>query len=319
MRAEGGLPGGGFPEEGAFCGKTVRESYDLAGRAFREAGVPEPDLDAWYLLEEVTGISRASFYADPDREMTPEWSASYGRAVGKRIRRIPLQHITGKQEFMGLTFHVNRDVLIPRQDTETLVEEALRILRENVLPGADGSGKTVRILDLCTGSGCILLSVLHYAAREAEDRGAAVAGTGADLSERALFVARKNAEDLGIRADFVCGDLFAPVSGRFSMILSNPPYIKSAEIETLEDEVRLYDPREALDGSEDGLAFYRRITADAGAYLEPGGYLVFEIGYDQAEDVAALMRGAGYTGIRVEKDLAGLDRVVCGVYSGRDA
>ena len=319
MRAEGGLPGGGSPEGVAFCGKTVRESYDLAGRALREAGVPEPDLDAWYLLEEVTGISRASFYADPDREMTPEWSASYGRAVGKRIRRIPLQHITGKQEFMGLTFHVNRDVLIPRQDTETLVEEALRILRENVLPGADGSGITVRILDLCTGSGCILLSALHYAAREAEDRAAAVEGTGADLSERALFVARKNAEDLGIRADFVCGDLFAPVSGRFSMILSNPPYIKSAEIETLEDEVRLYDPREALDGSEDGLAFYRRITAEAGAYLEPGGYLVFEIGYDQAEDVAALMRGAGYTGIRVEKDLAGLDRVVCGVYSGRDA
>ena len=298
---------------------NVREAYDRGRSLLSQAGVPEADLDAWYLLEYVTGIGRASFYAEPDREMTGDWAGRYEEAIARRSRRIPLQHITGEQEFMGLSFQVNGDVLIPRQDTEILVEEALKILKElqkeQVIPGQEEPGEAghedgLRLLDLCTGSGCILLSVLYYGALR---QGAL--GVGADISEKALAVARKNAEALGIEAEFVCGDLFENLSGKFSLILSNPPYIKSEEIEKLQDEVRLHDPRAALDGMEDGLHFYRRIIESAGDYLVPGGWLVFEIGHDQAEDVTALMRQAGYGQIRVKKDLAGLDRVVCGVYS----
>ena len=301
---------------------NIREAYDRGRSLLSQAGVPEADLDAWYLLEYVTGIGRASFYAEPDRELTADWAGRYEEAVARRCRRIPLQHITGEQEFMGLSFQVSGDVLIPRQDTEILVEEALKILKEmqkeQVVsgqeepkePGEAGREDGIRILDLCTGSGCILLSVLYYGALR---QGAL--GVGADISEKALAVARKNAEALGIEAEFVCGDLFENLSGKFSVILSNPPYIRTEEIEKLQDEVRLHDPRAALDGMEDGLHFYRRIIESAGDYLTPGGWLVFEIGHDQAEDVTALMRQAGYGQIRVKKDLAGLDRVVCGVYS----
>ncbi len=298
---------------------TVRiwDAYAEGRRQLEAAGVPEAGLDAWYLLEYVTGISRASFYADPDRKMTSDWQKEYARAITRRAERVPLQHITGIQEFMGLPFRVSEDVLIPRQDTETLVEEALNLLKEESGSGpwraCSGGG---RILDLCTGSGCILLSVLHYAGTKGN--GAAPEGVGADLSAKALETAAGNAGMLGIRAEFVQGDLFEHVEGKFQMILSNPPYIRSAEIEKLQEEVRIHDPREALDGGADGLYFYRRITDEAGAYLVPGGHLLFEIGYDQAEDVCGIMQKAGYTGIRVKKDLAGLDRVVCGVYSGEE-
>lgn len=287
--------------------ETLKSAYMEGRELLRQSGIPEPELDAWYLLEYVTGVSRASYYGNPQQELTDRQQAQYEACIRRRSSRIPLQHITGEQEFMGLTFRVNERVLIPRQDTETLAELALDILKKGEIPEAAEEGQ-VRILDMCTGSGCILLSVLYYAARS-------LSGTGADLSEEALAVAEKNAETLGIRAEFVRGDLFENISGRYAMILSNPPYIRSAEIETLQDEVRLHDPREALDGREDGLYFYRRIVDEARQYLLPGGYLIFEIGYDQAEDVSGLMRGAGYTGIQVKKDLAGLDRVVYGRYS----
>ena len=287
--------------------ETLKAAYTLGRERLRRAGVPEADLDAWYLLEYVTGISRASYLMEPDREMTEQQRTQYEACLRKRSSRIPLQHITGEQEFMGMTFCVNEHVLIPRQDTETLAELALDILERGEIPEEAGRGQA-RILDMCTGSGCILLSVLHFAARSLES-------TGADLSEEALAVAAQNAERLGIRAEFIRGDLFENISGRYGMIISNPPYIRSAEIETLQEEVRLHDPREALDGREDGLYFYRRIVDEARKYLLPGGYLIFEIGYDQAEDVTGLMRRAGYAGIQVKKDLAGLDRVVYGRYS----
>lgn len=297
-------------ENAVFSGKkkvTFKRAYSEGRKLLEQAGIPEPDLDAWYLLEYVTGVSRASYYAAPEREMTRRQQTQYEDCLAKRSRRTPLQHITGEQEFMGLTFHVNEHVLIPRQDTETLVEQALELLAREKIPETAEEGQ-VRVLDMCTGSGCILLSVLRYAGRP-------VAGIGADISEKALAVASGNAEALGIEAEFICGDLFENICGVYSMILSNPPYIRTAEIETLQDEVRLHDPREALDGKEDGLYFYRRIVDEARQYLIPGGYLVFEIGYDQAEDVSRLMREAGYAGVQVKKDLAGLDRVVCGRYS----
>lgn len=283
---------------------TLKDTYTDGKQRLEQAGVPEADLDAWYLLEYVTGISRAAFYADPDKEVPKAQKEQYEDCLKKRIRRIPLQHITGEQEFMGLNFRVNEHVLIPRQDTETLVEQALDLLKAKAAPRAEGK---YRFLDMCTGSGCILLSMLFRARYPA-------AGIGADISEKALAVARDNADALGMKADFIQGDLFENVKGKFSMILSNPPYIPSAVIETLQEEVRLHDPREALDGKEDGLYFYRRIVKESREYLLAGGYLLLEIGYDQAEEVSGLMHRAGYSDIRVKKDLAGLDRVVYGRY-----
>lgn len=296
--------------EGEFMSREKKNSLQLAysrgSEKLERAGVPAPRIDAWYLLEYVTGIGRAAYYAYPDREMDDAQWKAYERCIDTRCRRVPLQHITGEQEFMGLCFHVNGDVLIPRQDTEILVETALDVLKSEKKPCGAGD-QSVRLLDMCTGSGCILLSVLHYYEGKSE-------GTGSDISVRALKVARKNADSLGIEADFVESDLFENISGKFFMILSNPPYIRSGEISQLQEEVRLYDPMEALDGKEDGLYFYRRIIEDSIHYLEKGGYLIFEIGCDQAEDVSGLMKEQGFEDIDVKKDLAGLDRVVYGRY-----
>lgn len=304
---------------------TLRTGYTEAKRRLEESGIEEASLDAWLLLEHVTGISRASYYADPDREMSPDEWRRYGELVGRRAERVPLQHITGTQEFMGLVFEVNEHVLIPRQDTEILVEQALAFIGSGKVPAAENS--RTRILDMCTGSGCILLSVMHWAesyrqkalrragdtARGGEKQDIIIEGTGADISPKALAVAEKNARRLGISAGFVESDLFGAVQGKYGMILSNPPYIRSDEIKDLQEEVKLHDPVIALDGREDGLYYYRRIVRESRSYLEEGGALLFEIGCDQAEAVSGLMSGAGFSEITVKKDLAGLDRVVSGV------
>lgn len=304
---------------------TLRTGYTEAKRRLEESGIEEASLDAWLLLEHVTGISRASYYADPDREMSPDEWRRYSELVGRRAERVPLQHITGTQEFMGLVFEVNEHVLIPRQDTEILVEQALAFIGSGKVPAAENS--QTRILDMCTGSGCILLSVMHWAesyrqkalrragdtARGGEKQDIIIEGTGADISPKALAVAEKNARRLGISAGFVESDLFGAVRGKYGMILSNPPYIRTDEIKDLQEEVRLHDPVIALDGREDGLYYYRRIVRESRSYLEEGGALLFEIGCDQAEAVSGLMSGAGFSEITVKKDLAGLDRVVSGV------
>lgn len=304
---------------------TLRTGYTEAKKLLEESGIEEASLDAWLLLEHVTGISRASYYADPDREMSPDEWRRYSELVGRRAERVPLQHITGTQEFMGLVFEVNEHVLIPRQDTEILVEQALAFIGSGKVPAAENS--RTRILDMCTGSGCILLSVMHWAesyrqkalrragdtARGGEKQDIIIEGTGADISPKALAVAEKNARRLGISAGFVESDLFGAVRGKYGMIVSNPPYIRTDEIKDLQEEVRLHDPVIALDGREDGLYYYRRIVRESRSYLEEGGALLFEIGCDQAEAVSGLMRGAGFSEITVKKDLAGLDRVVSGV------
>lgn len=304
---------------------TLKTGYTEAKKLLEESGIEEASLDAWLLLEYVTGISRASYYADPDREMSPDEWRRYSELVGRRAERVPLQHITGTQEFMGLVFEVNEHVLIPRQDTEILVEQALAFIGSGKVPAAENS--RTRILDMCTGSGCILLSVMHWAesyrqkalrragdtARGGEKQDIIIEGTGADISPKALAVAEKNARRLGISAGFVESDLFGAVRGKYGMILSNPPYIRSDEIKDLQEEVRLHDPVIALDGREDGLYYYRRIVRESRSYLEEGGALLFEIGCDQAEAVSGLMSGAGFSEITVKKDLAGLDRVVSGV------
>lgn len=299
------------PEENRN-GVTLKDAVSWGRAELEKNGVEEAALDAWYLLEYVTGVSRAEYYAYPETEMTAEQESGYRDLVQRRGRHIPLQHLTGTQEFMGLEFQVNEHVLIPRQDTETLVEYALDHLKKGKVPEREGK---VRVLDMCTGSGCILLSVLTFAREDLKKRNlpGTVEGVGADISEDALCVAEKNAERLYPSAGFVKSDLFENIAGRYGMILSNPPYIRTEEIRSLQEEVRLHDPFIALDGKEDGLYFYRKIISDAPGFLEPGGILIFEIGYDQAEEVSELFESAGYTEITVKKDLAGLDRVVSGV------
>lgn len=276
---------------------TYRELYDWGSAQLTEAGIAEASLDARLLLEEVCGTDRGYMLVHGDNPVTDLQTGAYREYISRRKSRIPLQHITGYQEFMGLRFQVTEDVLIPRQDTETLVEEVMRYLHDGM-----------RILDMCTGSGCILLSLLHYS----ND----CVGVGSDISQKALAVAKANAESLGKEATFVQGDLFEPIEGKFDFIVSNPPYIPTKVIETLEAEVKDHDPISALDGMEDGLYFYRKIVDRAGEYLYPGGMLFFEIGCEQAEDVKKMMTEAGYHDVTVCKDLSGLDRVVYGTFPG---
>lgn len=277
---------------------TLQMIYKEGAETLEHAGIPDAKLDAWYLLEYVTGISRASYFGDPKREVPKEQAESYREVILRRAGHIPLQHITGEQEFMGYTFLVNPDVLIPRQDTETLTEEALKFTE----PG-------MKVLDLCTGSGCILISLLKSCP--------GLKGTGCDISEKALKMARENGRRLQVEASWIQSDLFEQISERFDLIVSNPPYIRTGVIEELQEEVRLHDPWIALDGKKDGLYFYRRIIAESTGYIRDNGAMMFEIGHDQAEDVVRLMEEAGYTQIRVKKDLAGLDRVVTGRYNKR--
>ena len=271
--------------------------YRMGVERLTVAGIEEAKLDARLLLEELCGTDRNDLLVHGDRPVTEQQEKNYVNQIELRSRHIPLQHITGYQEFMGLRFKVTPDVLIPRQDTETLVEEVLKNLHDGM-----------RILDLCTGSGCILLSLLRYS----ND----CVGVGADLSRKALAVAEENAGTLGLSAEFVQGNLFEPVTGKFEIIVSNPPYIPSNVIPTLMEEVREHDPLIALDGKEDGLYFYREIIGKASEYLYPGGMLFLEIGCEQAGAVAELMKNAGYRDVTVCKDLAGLDRVVSGRYGG---
>lgn len=281
---------------------TYRELYEYGKSRLSEAGIAEAGLDARLLLEYVCHADRNELILYADRERNSMEEQFYRMVIEKRASRIPLQHITGEQEFMGLSFQVNEHVLIPRQDTEILVEEAMRHL-----------GDGMRILDLCTGSGCILLSLLKYS-NECE-------GVGIDISEEALKTARENAEKLGLDAVFLAGDLFGPladfVSKRtpdrlFDMVVSNPPYIETAVIDTLMPEVRDHEPFCALDGGADGLQFYRRILAEAPAHMRRGAVLLFEIGCGEGEAVARLMQEAGFVQVEVLQDYAGLDRVVCG-------
>lgn len=275
---------------------TLQTLYREGQIQLKDSGIEEYQLDAWYLLEYVTGISKSSYYGDPNRELSAAQAEEYRKCIEKRSERIPLQHITGVQEFMGHEFFVNEHVLIPRQDTEILVEHALDKVED---------GK--KVLDMCTGSGCILLSILKRYQ---------VQGTGADISSEALQVAERNRKHLALpQVEWLQSDLFEKIEEKYDVIVSNPPYIQTEVIEGLQEEVRLHDPYIALDGKEDGLYFYRRIIEDAKAYLEDGGWLLFEIGYDQAEPVTRLMEQAGYSEIHVKKDLSGLDRVAGARYN----
>lgn len=278
------------------CEMTYQEAYRKMTELLEGTEIQDAVSDAWILMEHVTGMSRTRFFADGDRQMDTADEKRLAELAVKRSKHIPVQHLTGVQEFMGIEFLVNEDVLVPRQDTEILVEEAEKVI---------GAGR--HVLDMCTGSGCIAVSLK---VRNPELRCAAV-----DISDAALVVAKENARRQGIEIEFVQSDMFAQVQGEFDMIVSNPPYIPTTVIEGLEEEVRLHDPFAALDGREDGLHFYRILAKESPRYLRDGGRLYMEIGYDQKEAVEGLLREEGFEQIRTQKDLAGLDRVVSGVYN----
>lgn len=263
------------------------------GRSFlEEKQVSDAETDSFLLLEYVTGMNRGQFFLKSREAAKSEEAKKYDMLLKRRGNHIPLQHITGKQEFMGLSFLVNEHVLVPRQDTECLVELALPYVK----------GK--KVLDMCTGSGCIAVSL------------AALGETGechaADISEKALEIARQNIAENHAEVTLIKSNLFESVSGKYDVIVSNPPYIPPKVIETLSEEVREHEPRLALDGGEDGLEFYRRITSESKEYLTAGGYLFYEIGCEQAEDVKAIMRNEGFLEVECRKDYAGNDRVVYG-------
>ena len=283
---------------------TYRECYEQGCRTLQAAGIEEAILDARLLLEAVCGTDRNDLLVHGEQPVVPQAEEKYLNWIRQRAEHIPLQQLTGEQGFMGLTFNVNEHVLIPRQDTEILVEEVLKELHDGM-----------RVLDMCTGSGCILLSLLHYS-NDCE-------GLGVDLSAEALEVAGRNVlkvltPEKAEHAHFLQSDLFEKVEGKFEIIVSNPPYIASAEVEKLMPEVRDHEPRMALDGTEDGLYFYRRIIEEAGKHLVSSGMLFFEIGYDQGQAVSELMRTEGYCEVQVVQDYAGLDRVVLGTYVERN-
>lgn len=280
---------------GERAAMNYQACYEWGRKQLEAAGVQEARLDARLLLETACAVSFSDLLAHGERPVEPAAEERYREWISLRASHIPLQHITGYQEFMGLEFLVSDKVLIPRQDTEILVEEVLRQM-------TDGS----RILDMCTGSGCILLSLLHYSN--------GCVGVGADISADALGVAEENAKRLGIQADFIQSDLFEKVTGKFDYIVSNPPYIASEQIDELMEEVRLHEPLIALDGHEDGLFFYRKIVCACEAFLKRGGSLYLEIGCDQGEAVKSLMENVGFHEVEVTKDYAGLDRVVSGVW-----
>lgn len=277
---------------------TYRQMCHNGAAILADAGITDAEYDSFALLEYITGMDRTAYILNGSKSVPEDIAERYDAVIDRRSSHIPLQHITGKAWFYGRGFNVNSDVLVPRQDTEVLVSEALKVIN------AKDS-----VLDMCTGSGCIIITLALE-----KKLGRAL---GADISEAALKVASGNREKLGADdVTFVKSNIFSDINVNddelFDVIVSNPPYIATGEIETLTEEVRIHDPYIALDGLEHGLHFYREITQQSMNYIKSGGWLLYEIGCTQAHDVSDIMSEYGYSNIKVIKDLAGLDRVVMG-------
>ncbi|MCD8156869.1 MAG: peptide chain release factor N(5)-glutamine methyltransferase [Clostridiales bacterium] len=283
---------------------TYRAIRTWAAERLRAAGVENESAESGFLMEYACGMSLGSYLLRQGEEIPEHFAAKYRELVGQRCRRIPLQHLTGVQEFMGLPFEVNEHVLIPRQDTELLAEQALEILRGWTAAEDAAQIQNPRVLDLCTGSGCIAVCLKTLCPQAAV--------WASDVSPEALAVAKGNAAVNRAEVHFTESNLFSEISGAFHMIVSNPPYVPSGEIPSLMPEVRDHEPMLALDGEEDGLEFYRRIARECRDFLLPGGWLLFEIGWNQGDDVSELMRENGFSDVEVIPDLAGLNRVVRG-------
>lgn len=274
--------------------KTLRNVLQEGIEILENSKITDAKIDAWYLFEHCFHISRARYFVQQDSLASENESKKYFNLIHKRSTHIPVQHLIGSSQFMGLDFKVNEHVLIPRQDTECLVEEVLKYC------------KNKKVLDLCTGSGCIIISISKLSHLEK--------AVALDISKEALKIARENVEYHNAPVVLLESDLFKKVEGRFDLIVSNPPYIPTKDIEELELEVKCHEPMLALDGLADGLHFYRQIIEESTSYLNDGGYLFFEIGYDQGEAVSNLMIKKGFSEVCVKKDLTGLDRIVFGKY-----
>lgn len=269
-------------------------TLDTAKKMLESAGVPDADVDAWLLFEDTFEMNRSQYFMKCNDEADTDKLNIYQERLDRRSKREPLQYIIGSTCFMGYDFKVTPAVLIPRYDTEILVEETLKLIKVGD-----------RVLDMCTGSGCIIESIALMASISE--------GIGADISKDAVEIASYNAKDHALNnVKIIESDLFENIDGEFEVIVSNPPYIRSDDIPDLMKEVKDCEPILALDGSVDGLKFYRSITKHSISYLKDGGYLIYEIGYDQAKDVVQILKENGYTDTKVIKDLAGLDRVVYG-------
>lgn len=263
----------------------------------KDAGIEDAVSDASILLEYITGLDRSALMQKREEEISPDEERTFDLLLDRRLLHEPVQYITGRADFMGLVFRVSPDVLIPRFDTEFLVEEMMRKVE-------DGSS----VLDMCTGSGCILISLMRYKN--------GLEGTGADISEEALKIAAENEkllEDMPnghVPVNWILSDMFENVTGKYDYIVSNPPYIRSEVIKTLMPEVREHEPYSALSGGGDGLDFYRILAGEAGTYLKRHGRLFLEIGYDEAEAVTELLEESSFRDIKVYKDYSGNDRVI---------
>lgn len=306
---------------------NIKECLSIITEQLKENNIDTPAQEAGVLLCHALKCDRTYLYAHPEQELDePIVEQLLDNAI-KRINKIPLQYIVGNTEFMSLTFKVTPSVLIPRQDTELLVETCINLANKGIGDVGSRSPRTISILDMCTGSGCIAVSLAWYLGQARL--------TACDISDAALEVARDNAKNNGVaeRITFLQGDLFDALIGveqiqaqqiqqiqaqqaqqalSFDIIASNPPYIESETISTLDQEVRSNEPLLALDGGTDGLDFYRRISKESTAYLKQGGYLVLEIGYNQGQSVSTLLTEAGFTNVSVLKDLCNNDRVVLG-------
>lgn len=282
-------------------GRLLREGMER----LKEANIPNPGLDAEVLLCNLLDVERIYLYMYPEREISEEIQKRFWIGIEKRAQHMPVQYIVNRQEFMGLDFWVEEGVLIPRADTEILVEKIIDIYKNNYYP------RTVKIMDIGTGSGAIAVSLAKYIDN--------CIITAIDICPKALKVAAKNADfhRMKHKITFYSGNLFEPINkhdeyGTYDFIVSNPPYISESEIKTLGSNVRDYEPRLALDGGKDGLNFYRKITPEAERYLKKSGWLLFEIGYNQGKDVSKILNINGFKNIDILKDLAGLDRVAIG-------
>jgi release factor glutamine methyltransferase len=282
---------------------TIEELLTYGKDQLEQSGNEYAKYERKVLLEEVLQCNYMYMLMNGSQEVSANQEQQYRDFIEKRCTHYPLQYILGNAHFMDYTFLVDENVLIPRNDTEVLVETADELIKK-MSDEQPSENSRLRVLDLCCGSGCIGISLKLYHPD--------ICLVLSDFSVGAIEVTKKNLAKYDLKAEVLQGDLLERFSGKADFIISNPPYIERSVIDTLMPEVREHEPMSALDGGEDGLDFYRRIVADAPAYLNEQGYLMFEIGYNQGEAVSGMMREQGFLDVAVTKDYAGLDRVVCG-------
>lgn len=273
---------------------TLAKLINDGKEKLKNANISDYNTDVFILAEYILGVDKMKYYMEPNKTFDDEIGMKFTEAVEKRCKHIPVQHITGIQQFFQMDFKVNENVLVPRMETEFLVEMCVNYINEQE--------RDVKVLDMCTGSGCIAVSIKKNCERAEV--------TGADISDKALEIAKENAENNQCKVSFVKTNMFENINDKYDVIISNPPYIPTKDIEELENDVKLHDPRLALDGMEDGLYFYRILAQNATNYMVDGGRMFLEIGYDQGQTVPDILKENGFKDIKVIKDLADLDRMV---------